>query len=104
MLRFPLVDNIIYMIEDDEYFEKQKKKYYMTQSETVEFFIRKNGMIDFSKSTLTSKPYAIQKIVFNTPTKLRVTASAYWGEDETTEQHVIIEGFDSVDSLSITKH
>lgn len=99
MIRFPLVETIVYLNEDDSYFNKMKEKYDLNDSKEVENYLKKNGKIDFAKSNLTSSPYPIQKIVFETPTKLRVTASSYW-----FEEHITVESFDAVDSLGSTKH
>lgn len=99
MIRFPNVESIVFMNEDDSYFNKEKEKYELTDSKQVEKYLKKSGMIDFGKSNLAASPYPIQKIVFETPTQLKVTASSYW-----FEEHITIESFDNVDSLSITKH
>jgi len=98
MIRFPLVETIVYLNEEDDYFNKMKEKYFITKSETAEFLVKKNGFIDFEHSNLTASPYPIQKIVFETPTKLKITASSYW-----FEEHITVEGFDTVDSVGITK-
>lgn len=99
MIRFPLVDNLIFLKETDKSFNEEKKKLKLDDSKKVMYYLKKNGRIDFAASRLTDKPYPIQKIIFTTPTNQVVHASSYW-----FEEHVTIESFDSVDTLGITKH
>ncbi len=99
MIRFPLVDNIVFLKEDDQNFNKEKEKFKLTDSKKIMKYLKKTGYIDFEHSKLTAKPYPIQKILFTTPTNVTVHASSYW-----FEEHVTIEGFDSMDTLDITKH
>lgn len=99
MIRFPLVDNLIFLKETDKSFNEEKKKLKLDDSKKVMYYLKKNGRIDFAASRLTDKPYPIQKIIFTTPTNQVVHASSYW-----FEEHVTIESFDSVDTLDITKH
>ena len=98
MIRFPSVETIVYLNEEDSYFNQEKEKYDLMDSKEVEKYLKKNGLVDFEHSNLSTSPYPIQKIVFETPTKLKITASSYW-----FEEHITVEGFDTVDSLGITK-
>ena len=99
MIRFPLVDNIVFLKDDDKAFNEEKKKLKLNDPKKVMKYLKKTGYVDFEHSDLSAKPYPIQKILFTTPTNVTVHASSYW-----FEEHVTIEGFDALDTLTITKH
>lgn len=62
MIHFPNVKSFVYLKENDE-LKKQMAEFGVKNEETIQFLMKKSGLIDFSKSKLTAEPVPEQFVV-----------------------------------------
>ncbi|TSJ44799.1 hypothetical protein [Fluviicola chungangensis] len=62
MIHFPNVKSFVYLKENDE-LKKQMAEFGIKGEETIQFLMKKSGLIDFSKSKLTAEPVPEQFVV-----------------------------------------
>ncbi|AEA42279.1 hypothetical protein [Fluviicola taffensis] len=80
MIHFPNVKNFVYLKENDV-LSKQMVKFGLKDDNSVQFLLKKSGLIDFSKSKLNAEPTPEQYIVIPRKSGDTLKARTTWFKD-----------------------
>lgn len=80
MIHFPNVKNFVYLV-DNQQLNKQLEKYGIQDELTIQYLIKKGGLIDFSKSKLETKPYGEHYLLIPRSSGDTLKSRTIWFQD-----------------------